>query len=684
MSLFIYILTSYFSPVNAYPVASASSSDVNVTALRTDVAPGWVSEPDGRGTWSLLYSCVGTLVACVYTAIHLNIPPTREKAYLGWARKAKWVMIALLAPEIVAYTAFEQYYLGRKFLKKLVSQEEEKVGYPSIYEKYSTDTTQTSNTTAKPNFDMVYAHYTTMGGFAADVSHLHNVLKTVTFTTDGILFLSSVGLAPHLDKQEIEDKSKSDLLGKMLAFLQGIWSIGQAIERKCSGYPTTMLEVHTVVHVVCALALYILWATKPLSVGVPTIVKFNEADEKYLAFMLQLGAEKGPRSVELHPRKKWYDIAPSNHYGFTIHDSTKPADYVYGEPEMGIYQIDQQTSANPDCSNATASEILSPASKSDYQSSNQWQEVGDIVTHFRQSEEEIKSLPESCRARQTRIEYKPATDLPIVCTMVTGQSLKSGFGPGLNHDSGKMRHNTKRDSRSIKVSFTYKDVRRLNLAAKYIKESPQSSKLKATPCKSNTISFNEKIEASLKPTFKFAKGMKTPLALKAPNMSGTMFKSAQNEATYLSAAMAIIPALYGSVHLGALTMLFPSTIERFLWKLSCYYLIAAAGLFGAWSLLKYMDKQIARLFKMRSTPLDKWEVFRGEYGYKFEGKIQKTVLGLLSSFHYIKLLVLGLGGAAYVAARMYIVIESFVSLRHVPVGVYQTPALNFMGNLPHV
>ncbi|KAF7903189.1 uncharacterized protein EAF01_006238 [Botrytis porri] len=524
MSLLIYIFTPYVIPISAYPMANASSSDVNITALRTDFAPGWVSEPDGRGTWGLLYSCVGTLVACVYTAIHLNISPTGEKAYFGWARKAKWVMIALLAPEIVAYTAFEQYYLGRKFLKKLVLQEEER----------------TKNIAAKPTFDMVYAHYTVMGGFAADVSHLHNVLKTVNFTTDGILFLSSVGLAPHLDKEEIEDKSKSDLLGKMLASLQGIWSIGQAIERKYSGYPTTMLEVHTIVHV------------------------FNEADEKYLAFMLQVGAEKGPRSVELHPRNKWYNISPSDHYGFTIHDRTKPADDVYGEPEMGIYQVDQQISANATSSNAAASEVVSPAFNPDHQSIDHWQEVGNIVTHFVQSEEEIKSLPESCRARQTRIEYKPATDVPIVCTMVTGQSLKSGFGPGLNHDSGKMRHDTKCDSRSIKVSFTYKDVRRLNLAAKYVKESSQSSKLKGGPHKSNKISFNEKIEASLKPIFKFAKGMKTPLALKAPNLSGTIFKSAQNEATYLSAAMAIIPALYGSVHLGALTILFPSTIERLL------------------------------------------------------------------------------------------------------------------------
>ncbi|TGO78265.1 hypothetical protein BELL_0072g00060 [Botrytis elliptica] len=684
MSLLIYIFTSYVSPVNAYPVASASPSDVNITSLRTDVAPGWVSEPDGRGTWSLLYSCVGTLVACVYTAIHLNIPPTREKAYFGWARKAKWVMIALLAPEIVAYTAFEQYYLGRKFLKKLVSQEEQKVAYPSIYEKYSTDTIQTSNTTAKPNFDMVYAHYTMMGGFAADVSHLHNVLKTVTFTTDGILFLSSVGLAPHLDKQEIEDKSKSDLLGKMLAFLQGIWSIGQAIERKFSGYPTTMLEVHTVVHVVCALALYILWATKPLSVGVPTIVKFNDADEKYLAFMLQLGAEKGPRSVELHPRKKWYDIAPSNHYGFTIHDSTKPAGDVYGEPEMGIYQSNQQTSANPDSSNAVASDIVSPASKSDYKSFDQWQEVGDIVTHFKQSEEEIKSLPESCRARQARMEYKPATDVPIVCTMVTGQSLKSGFGPGLNHDSGKMRHNMKCDSRSIEVSFTNNDIRRLNLASAYIESLSQPSKSEEGRSDNIQSSYNEKVYDALTPIFAFAERMDLPLALRAPNMSGTIFKNTQSDATYLSAAMATIPALYGSVHLGALTILFPSTVERLAWKISCYYLIAAAGLFGAWSLLKYGDKQAAHVFKMSNTPLEKWKMFRGDYGYPLKGKTQSVVLGCFSLFHYIKFVLLGLGAALYVAARIYIVVESFASLRHVPVGVYQTPNLNLMGNLPHI
>jgi hypothetical protein len=38
----------------------------------------------------------------------------------------------------------------------------------------------------------------------------------------------------------------------------------------------------------------------------------------------------------------------------------------------------------------------------------------------------------------------------------------------------------------------------------------------------------------------------------------------------------------------------------------------------------------------------------------------------------------------YVAARLFIVVESFISLRHVPIGVYRTPNTNFMSYIPHL
>ena len=38
----------------------------------------------------------------------------------------------------------------------------------------------------------------------------------------------------------------------------------------------------------------------------------------------------------------------------------------------------------------------------------------------------------------------------------------------------------------------------------------------------------------------------------------------------------------------------------------------------------------------------------------------------------------------YCAARIYVVLESFISLRHVPIGVYQNPSGNFINYIPHL
>lgn len=127
MSLLLYILTTELGLIGAHPIFSSNSSVVNSTALQIEVAPGWVSGPNGRGTWSILYGCVCTLIACVYTAIHLNIPPDGESKFAGYIMKLKWILIALFAAEIVVYTAFEQYYLGDKFLKNLLSREQANV-----------------------------------------------------------------------------------------------------------------------------------------------------------------------------------------------------------------------------------------------------------------------------------------------------------------------------------------------------------------------------------------------------------------------------------------------------------------------------------------------------------------------------------------------------------------------------
>ena len=91
----------------------------NFTALRTDIAPPWVPDPDNRGTWSLLYSCVFTLVLCVWTAIHLNVPSYHESQLGQWLRKLKWVLLAIIAPKFGVYTACELYFEAKQLIRQL-------------------------------------------------------------------------------------------------------------------------------------------------------------------------------------------------------------------------------------------------------------------------------------------------------------------------------------------------------------------------------------------------------------------------------------------------------------------------------------------------------------------------------------------------------------------------------------
>lgn len=115
-----------------------------------------------------------------------------------------------------------------------------------------------------------------MAGFAAIVEDIRNVLDRVTLTLDGVLFLARYGHFCKVRWSEIDDRSKADMLAKSLVCFQILWVAGQAIERKISSYPITLLEIHTLVHVMFALIMYALWAKKPQNIQFPTLAEFGE------------------------------------------------------------------------------------------------------------------------------------------------------------------------------------------------------------------------------------------------------------------------------------------------------------------------------------------------------------------------------------------------------------------------
>jgi len=112
-----------------------------------------------------------------------------------------------------------------------------------------------------------------MGGFEVVVGKEKNrgdILQTVT--PCGTILLARLGLLPSLSIEGINDKSKADLLTKTLVCTQACLMLVQAVARKVNELPITLLELNTIMHVVCALCMYLLWLKKPQDVRTPTII----------------------------------------------------------------------------------------------------------------------------------------------------------------------------------------------------------------------------------------------------------------------------------------------------------------------------------------------------------------------------------------------------------------------------
>lgn len=258
------------------------------------------------------------------------------------------------------------------------------------------------------------------------------------------------------------------------------------------------------------------------------------------------------------------------------------------------------------------------------------------------------------------------------------------------------------------VQISYKDEERLRMILHFVfmcKSSVESEIRRATGEEHDICWILDLCSSPQK--------SKRLLTLRADELYKDAFSPFKKSQGPLLAAIAAILAAYGSVHLSALHIIFPDTIERFLWKISCYYLLGFAGVTAVYSLLLFIfradwlhkKKKVDPVFNIYFTI---GRVFRKRFG---NASLASKLLArgikhlrapisikacpwpaLANSFtlpsfiplELIRKAIIALPLVVYFLARAYIVVESFISIRHVPVGVYETPNLNVMGSFPHL
>lgn len=226
------------------------SSRVSSTPISNGSTRGFVSEPDGRGTIGILTSCICTLIICLWTCLHLHIPPP-SVTYLGAiARKLRWMIIGAIAPELMAATALGQYLCVKDQIHRINSL----AGILSPTDKWS----------------MTDGFYANMGGYVLSVpNRSHIVLNTNQLIS---LVQANLITLPPSSLQAIEDKSKADGFAKGLACMQASWFVLSSLARTLQALPITTLELSTIAYVFFAILIYASLWRKPLDIRVPTFV----------------------------------------------------------------------------------------------------------------------------------------------------------------------------------------------------------------------------------------------------------------------------------------------------------------------------------------------------------------------------------------------------------------------------
>ena len=581
-----------------------------------------------------------------------------------------------------------------------------------------------------------------MGGLAVDVSDIDDRLHSVTLTPTGLKLLADRGHFITVSDEDIRDKSKADIFAKCLVILQVTWVALQTISRKATGYPLSPLEFHTLVHAACASVMYILWFRKPLDVQAPVIVSIAGFEDLIALMLMQTPRIGTTWYSHLDPPKDFKPINykyPRSEASFLMFDDSALSRRDEGSSSCGGHST-PSTTMNVEVADKGELHAIPKTCDNRFNlpnSKRQQARTSDVgalpsqitlhplagvrcgpppgvgaVCELRSGDFTTKGI--GLQALMTRSSYHdryiplpwwccflsfiyPCPSEPVLPAQVS-YALKQRLP---THWHEKSEEKSLRYWHEIHLSLSEKDLKRWKLAGDaFLKEI----KAQRVPDPGNGRYRDFKIAELL--NFQDSKDdaivgwpqIEPLLARRCGNVHG--FSPEEMPYTLLL-ALWFLGSLYGGIHLALWNYDFPSRAETVLWKTSAATLGSMPVLLLPTVLLVNCSYryQLTKLKKKRraqeshgndasqlappSSSSTNWlrKIFSG-----FCSGVRLICCSWLRLCIFMLALMLNLAGAAamllYVFARIFIVVESFISLRHVPIGVYEG-GLGWSKYIPH-
>ncbi|TFK62269.1 hypothetical protein BDN72DRAFT_964656 [Pluteus cervinus] len=234
------VLRAQAAPLSAGPATVPTIIHTLVFRIRprTDC-----SGADLRNLGDVVWSCLITTGACVYQAIHPDVPKVGCNRLMKWGDRLTRTMWALAMPELVIFLAIKQRF-GAKIAAMRFNELVLGLGW-----------------------EETQGHFAQMGGFASkDDNQILSSSTLIQLLEDGRLDVEELR---SVTKEDIEDKSKGDWLSKGLVALQTTWFVCECLARLQQKLPLLELEVVTLAFATLNVLTYALWWHKPLNVNRP-------------------------------------------------------------------------------------------------------------------------------------------------------------------------------------------------------------------------------------------------------------------------------------------------------------------------------------------------------------------------------------------------------------------------------
>ncbi|KAF2450693.1 hypothetical protein P171DRAFT_427014 [Karstenula rhodostoma CBS 690.94] len=583
---------------------------------------GWYEPPNERGTWDIIVSCVLTLTICVWSALHLNVPSEESKLAERNYRRVRWVVLGLFAPELVVSTAFGQFLTAR-WLRGEIRKD-------VLYRKeHGTDPAWSSEQQLQ-EWSITQCYYAVMGGIRIQTNNeCIPTYDRLSLTAEGVRMLSFLGRLPEIDEGQIDDKSKADGLAKFLVVLQAGWMIIQTLARVHQKLPVTLLEINTMGHVVCAFALYGLWWSKPLDIKDPTTVPHAEWQDRMWSLMWMCSPIcwhnddfiSEIRCLQYTPPAERHPPSASPSINIEEKSINTPNSPIEHKPQKTHFSVGSIGAQDP-------IKFIGP------------------LDQFQQGGADGKGFDHNVSyAVHGKKSFKMAKEHTIFFQLQKPHH-------GLHHSAVYCRRALKDCDFHDELSPSA--IRRWELACFAVDDlwtaclkRPEFTEYFFTL---STLGSNNKDDTAMATKFV---GELAYIADHAPNFPGLGYLGSVNvHRDALKFVVAFAGAAYGGLHLAAWHDFFPTVAEKWLW-MACALATGASGVLLA-------------LFFLASQKVKAFEYL--EHFIRNSKAIKWTSASIITPL--------------FLTARIFIVVEAFISLRRQPADVYKTP--EWSEYLPHL